>query len=115
MARVYGIQKRLGQNGLDEKAIKEIIGNGNLVQIIERMEKSLDPDTLHQLLDSQGCTGGKAYLKRCEKIGKEIADKTLGEKVAHVNDISSDSEQIILNADNTLTVILSFGGNERYK
>jgi ribosomal protein L18 len=79
------------------------------------MENTLDPDTLHQLLDSQGCTGGKEYLKRCKKIGKEIADKTLSKKIAHANNISSDDEKVILNADNTLTVILSFNGNEKYK
>ena len=115
MARVYGIQKWLGQNGFDEKAIKAIIGNGNLVNVIERMENTLNPDTLHQLLDSQGCTGGKEYLKRCEKIGKEIADKTLNERIAHVNNISSDAEKVTFNADNTLTVILSFNGNGKYK
>jgi len=115
MARVYGIKKGLAQNNVDDKTTKEIIGNGNLINVIERMENTLDSDTLHQILDSNACTGGKKFLKQCEKIGKEIADKTLSERIAHVNSISSDSEKIILNADNTLSVKWSFDNNGKYK
>ncbi len=115
MARVYGIKKGLARNGVDERVIKEIIGNGNLVNVIERMKNTLDFDTLHQLLDSCACGGGKEYGERLKKIGKEIADKTLSEKIAHVNNISSDSEKVILNADNTLSVIWSFDNNGKYK
>jgi hypothetical protein len=115
MARVYGIKKGLAQNDVDDKTIKEIIGNSNLVNVIERMENTLDSDTLYQVLDSCACGGGKEYGERLKKIGKEIADKTLSEKIAHVNNISSDSEKIILNADNTLSVIWSFNNNEKYK
>lgn len=115
MARIYGIKKRLAQNEVDDKTIKEIIGNGNLVHVIERMEKTLDSDTLYQILDSCACGGGKEYGKRLKRIGKEIADKTLREKITHVNNISSDSEKIILNADNTVSVIWSFDNNGKYK
>lgn len=115
MARIYGIKKRLAQYNIDDKVIKEIIGNGNLVNVIERMESSLDSDTLHQILDSCACGGSKEYLKQCEKIGKEIADKPLSEKIAHINDISSGSDKIILNADNTLSVTWSFDNNGKYK
>ena len=34
MARIYGIEKSLAENGFDDKTIKEIIGNGNLIDII---------------------------------------------------------------------------------
>ncbi|WP_313755947.1 hypothetical protein [Tissierella sp.] len=115
MARVYGIKKGLAKNNVDDKTTKEIIGNSNLVNVIERMENTLDSDTLHQILDSNACTGGKEFLKRCEKIGKEIVGKTLSERIAHVNSISSDSEKIILNADNTLSVKWSFDNNGKYK
>lgn len=115
MARVYGIKKGLAENGVDDITIKEIIGNGNLVNVIERMENTLDSDTLHQILDTNACTGGKESLKRSEKTGKEISDKTLSEKIAHVNNISSDSEKILLNADNTLSVKWSFDNNGKYK
>ena len=115
MARVYGIKKGLVKNNIDEALIKEIIGNGNLIDITTRMESSLDTEMMIQILDSTACTGGREYLKRCEKIGREISDKSLNEKLAHINNISSDSEKIILNADNTLTVILSFNCNGKYK
>nr|HML48614.1 hypothetical protein [Clostridia bacterium] len=115
MARIYGIKKRLERNNVDEKTIKEIIGNGNLVNVIERMEKTLDSDALYQILDSCACGGGKEYGERLKRIGKDIADKTLSEKITHVNSVSSDSEKIILNADNTLSVIWSFGSSGKYQ
>ncbi len=115
MARIYGIKKRLEQNHIDEKTIKQIIGNGNLINTITQMEKLLDPDMMHDILDSQACSGGKDFIKRCEKIGKEIADKTLSEKISHINSISPDSEKIVLNAENTLTVVWSFNDKEKYK
>ncbi len=34
MARVYGIKKKLSQNNVDEKIIKEIIGNEDLVMLL---------------------------------------------------------------------------------
>lgn len=115
MARIYGIKKGLAQNNVDNETIKEIIGNGNLVNVIERMENILDSDTLYQILDSCACGGGKEYGERLKKTGKEIADKTLREKIAHVNNISSGSETITLNADNTLSVVWSFDNNGKYK
>ena len=114
MARVYGIEKSLTEYGFDNKTIKEIIGNGNLVNVIERMEKTLDPDVLHEILDRHACGGGKDFIARMKKIGKEIADKSLSEKIAHVNSISSDSEKITLNADNTLSVKWCFDNNGKY-
>jgi hypothetical protein len=114
MARVYGIKKGLAQHEVDDTTIKEIIGSSNLVNVIERMENALDADTLYQILDACACGGGKEYIERLKKIGREIAEKTLREKIAHVNSISSDAEKIILNADNTLSVIWSFDHNEKY-
>lgn len=115
MARVEGIKKSLSENGFSDKTIKEIIGEGNLVNVIERMEKTLDSDTMRQILDSHACSGGKEFISRCKKTGKEIEDKTLSEKIDYVNKISSGSEKIILNADNTLSVIWSFDNNGKYK
>ena len=115
MARVEGIRKSLVKKGVEDKTIKGIIGNGNLVNVIERMEKALDSNSCQEILDSHACTGGNEYLKRCEKIGKEIADKPLIEKIDHINNISSEAEKIILNADNTLSVIWSFDNNGKYK
>jgi hypothetical protein len=115
MARIYGIKKRLEQNGFDEQMIKEIIAGGNLVNTITQMEKLLPSDTLHDILDSQACLGGKDFLKRCEEIGKEIADKTLSEKIDHINSISSESEKVTINDDGTLTVRWSFENGGKNK
>lgn len=114
MASVYGIRKRLEKNSIDKEMIKEITGNGDLISIIEKMEKLLKPEIMHQILDSCACGGGKKFIKRCEKIGKEIAGKTLSEKIEYVNSIS-DAEKIFLNADNTLTAKWSHVDNGRFR
>jgi len=115
MARVYGIEKTLTEYGFDDKTIKEIIGNRNLINVIERMEKTLEPDIMHEILDRHACRGGKDFIARMKKIGKEIAKLSLTEKVAHVNNISFEFEEIILNDDNTLSVKWSFDNNGKYK
>jgi len=114
MARVYGIKKRLTNYGFDEKAIKEIIGNGDLVDIIKRMEKLLDPDLTREILDSCACGGGKEYIKKCEQTGRELAGKELTEKINHLNS-APDSTMLTLNRDNTITGVMSFGDSGRYK
>jgi len=115
MARVDGIKKSLLKRGFDESAIKDITRGGNLVHVIEQMEQALDVDTLREILDSHACSGGKEYLTQMKKIGKEISDKTLCEKITHVNSISSAEENIILNKDNTLSVKWAFGNNGKYR
>jgi hypothetical protein len=115
MARIDGIKKRLEQNNFDKQMIKEIIAGGNLVHVITQMEKLLEPDMYHDILDSCACRGSKNFIKQFEKIGKEIADWTLSEKIDHVNSISSESEKIVLNEDGTLTVRWSFENGEKYK
>lgn len=115
MARVYGIKKRLEQNNVDKKTIKEIIGNGDLVDIILRMEKLLDLDIMRQILDSCGCGGGRDYIKKCEKIGKELAGKSIDEKANHLNNNIFDSEKIVLKGNNLLTGTFLYNENEKYK
>ena len=114
MAKVYGIQKRLEKNNVDGGLVKEIIGNGDLINAIEKMEKLLEPEMMHEILDSCACKGSKEFIKQCEKIGKELAGKTLSEKIEYVNSIS-DTEKIFLNADNTLTVRWSHVDNRRFR
>ena len=114
MARIDGIEKRLKKRNIDEKIVKEIIGDGDLVNIIKRMEKSLDPDTMYEILGSCACTGGKTHLKYCENIGKEFAGKTLKEKIDCLNK-DSDSEKITLNSADTITFILSNKDNSKFK
>jgi hypothetical protein len=115
MAKIYGIKKDMEKYNVDEKIRKEILSGGNLVNTIQKMEELLPPDMMHEMLDSHGCGGGKDFLARVKKIGKEIADKTLGEKIDHINSTSSESEKVTLNDDGTLTVQWSFENGEKYK
>ena len=115
MARVYGIKKRLEQRGFDEASIKEIIGNGNLIGIIERMEKLLEYDVMQEILDSCACGGGSVFIKHCQKIGKEILGRPLSEKIKHINETSPDSENIELMADDIMRGTLSFGEDGKHK
>ena len=115
MARVYGIKKRLEKNNFDDEFIKEIIGNGDLIDITLRMEKLLDHDMMRQILESCGCLGGKEYLKQCEKVGKEMAGKALEEKLDTINNEDHDFYTMTLNDDNTLTIKMCFKGDGKYR
>lgn len=101
MARVYGIRKKLAEQNIDEKLVKEIIGNGDLVDIITRMEKLLDPKTTYQILDSCACGTGLKEIKGIKEIKAETLKEKV-EKVAHLEDYHSDWN-LSLNQDNTLT------------
>jgi len=85
------------------------------VNIINRMEKSIDPDTMYQILESCACTGGKKYLEQCKKIGKNIAAKTLKEKIDYLNNNSDLGEMWTLKGANTLTFMMPIKDNDRYK
>ena len=115
MARIYGIKKRMAGYGFDEKRIKEIIGNGDLVDVIARMETLLEPGMMHEILDSCACLGGQKYLDQCKKTGKELAGKSLEEKIDHLNSHVFFSERIALNGNNLLTGAFSFPDNEGYR
>ena len=115
MARVYGIQKRLPKYGADEKETKEIIGDGELTGVIKRMEDSLAPDVARQILDSCACLGNEEFRKKCEKTGKELAGKSMEEKICCVNERGSGSETVALNDDGTLTGTLRWKDGEKYK
>ncbi|HNV06113.1 MAG TPA: hypothetical protein PKH64_08340 [Petrotogaceae bacterium] len=115
MARVYGIKKKLALNNVDEKTIKEIIGNEDLVDVIGRMENLIDSDMMHEILDSCACGGGQEFLNQCKKIGKDLAGKTLDEKIDYLNNYIFHSEKIILNRNNLLTGTFLYKENEKYK
>ena len=115
MARVYGIKKKLALNNVDEKTIKEIIGNEDLVDVIGRMENLIDSDMMHEILDSCACGGGQEFLKQCKKIGKDLAGKTLEEKIDYLNNYILHSEKIILNGNSLLTGTFLYKENEKYK
>jgi hypothetical protein len=114
MARVYGIKKWLENKNTDEKIIKEIIGDGDLINIVKRMEKTFEPDIVYEILGSCACAGGKKYLKYSENTGKEISEKTLKEKADYLNK-NSDSEKITFNNTNILINSLFYKDNDKYK
>ena len=114
MARIYGIKKRLEQNNIDGKMIKEIIGNGDLINTVTKMEQLLDHDMMVEILDSCACLGGREFLRQCEKIGKELAGKSLKEKVDCLNDHVLGSERITLVGNSLLTGTFSYQENEKY-
>jgi len=102
MARVNGIKKRLAEQNIDEDLAKEIIGNGDLVDIITRMEKLLHPEIVYQILDTSACGTSQKELNGLKKIEAETLQKKI-EKIACLGDFHSDWN-ISLNEDNTLTV-----------
>lgn len=101
MARVNGIKKRLAEHSIDENLTKEIIGNGDLVDIIIRMEKLLDPEIVYLILDTSACGTSKKELNGIKKIEAETLQKKI-EKITDLGDFHSDWN-ISLNKDNTLT------------
>jgi len=74
------------------------------------MERLLEPEMMHEILDSCACLGSKEYIKMCEKAGKEVADKTLEEKVNHFSN-EYDYYKITLHDTNTVRVKMSFNDN----
>lgn len=101
MAKVYGIKKRLAEQNIDEDLAKEIIGNGDLVDIIARMEKLLHPEIVYQILDTSACGTSHKELNGIKKIEAETLQKKV-EKIAYLGDFHSDWN-ISLSKDNTLT------------
>lgn len=49
MARLSGIKTKLAKHNIDEKLAKEIIGNGDLVDVTVRMETLLDLEIVYQI------------------------------------------------------------------
>lgn len=101
MARVNGIKKRLIELNLDEDLVKEIIGNGDLVDIIERMEKLLHSEIVYQILDTSACGTSHKELNGIKKIEAETLQKKI-EQIPYLGDFHSDWN-VSLNKDNTLT------------
>lgn len=101
MARVSGLKTKLLKYNIDEKLAKEIIGNGNLVDIITRMEELLDSEITYQILDSSACGTSQKELNGIKKIEAETIDEKIN-KIAQLEDFHSNWN-ISLNQDNTLT------------
>lgn len=113
MARVFGIRKGLEKEKVDPEQIRAIIGGGDLVQVILRMEASLDLARMRRILEACGCTGGKKTLDHCRAVGEQMAGKPLREKIAELNE-TSDGQRMVLNEDHTLTMTMRFVQNGKY-
>ncbi|SHJ48286.1 hypothetical protein SAMN02745248_00258 [Hathewaya proteolytica DSM 3090] len=101
MARLSGIKTKLLKYNIDEKVTKEIIGNGDLVGVIERMEKLLSPEIIYEILDSSACATSKKELNGIKKIEAETLQKKIA-NIALLGDFHADWN-VVLNEDNTLT------------
>jgi hypothetical protein len=112
VARVYGIKKRLAEQNIDEKLTKEIIGNGDLVDITTRMEKLLDPEITYQILDSCACGIGVKEIKGIKEIEADTLKEKIN-KIAYLGDFHSDWS-VSLHQDNTLTAGWTIKENDNY-
>ena len=101
MARVYGITKRLEQNDIAEKIVKDIIGNGDLVDIVTKMEDMLDPEITYQILDSCACRISLKEIKNLKEIKADSLEDKI-RKIPHLKDFHSDWN-VRLDHNNTLT------------
>ena len=114
MACMDGIKKGLEKNNIEADVISKITDK-NLIYAVEQMEKSLDADTLHRILDSCAC-GSEEDEENCNKeINNKFASKTLIEILEPIINQLSDYEKIVINPDNTFSVTWSFLENGKYK
>ena len=112
MARVYGLSSKLKKHNIDEELAKEIIGNGDLVDITMRMEKLLDPEMAYQILDSSACGTSKKELGGIKAIDAETLEERIA-RIALLGDFHSDWN-VALNPDNTLTSGWTIKDDENY-
>ena len=112
MTQIEKIKEKLRYNGISESYITDITESNNLTGIISKMEECLAPDIMQHILDSCAC--GNEFDNECEKTGINTGGLTLSDKINHLISISDDFENIVLNADNTITVTWSFTNNGKY-
>jgi len=112
MARVAGIKKKLEQNSVEESIVKEIIGNGDLVDVITSMENLLDPEITYQVLDSCACGTSIKEIKELKKIDAETIRERIND-IARLDDFHSDWN-VCLNQDATLTAGWIIKENDNY-
>lgn len=112
MARLSGLKTKLPRFNVDEKTAKEIIGNGDLVGIMERMETLLDPDITYQILDSSACGTSQKELHLLKQIEGETLQKKI-KKIASLGDFHS-GWNVSLSNDNTLIAGWSIKDNESF-
>jgi hypothetical protein len=104
MPSINRIQKALLTENVNAKVIEEIIGDGDIVNVIQRMDNLLEPEIKCSILDSCACCtkNSKSRDKKCKDYGKMTAGKPLLEKINSLAGI--DFGMVSLNKDNCLTV-----------
>lgn len=103
------MKTKLSRFNVDEKIAKEIIGTGDLVEIIERMEKLLEPDTTYQILDNSCCDGKTDSFK--EINGETLQEKI--DKIPYLTDFHA-GWNVKLNDDNTLNAGWILKNNDKF-
>lgn len=101
MARVSGLKTKLSRHNIADTLAKEIIGNGDLVDIAIRMETLLDPDTVYQILDASACGTSKKELNGIKRIAADSLQERI-DAMAHVGDFHA-GWNVRLSNDDTIT------------
>ena len=112
--RVIQIKNALNVHNVDEKTIDEIIGDGNLINVIVRMERLLCKHILYKVMEACACETEADLVEPSDKGDNELTGKTINEKIVHLINTAPDFEKIICNADNTLSVTWTFEENGRH-
>jgi hypothetical protein len=112
MARVDTIKKNLGKSNIDENLIKEITSGGNIIDVISRMEKLLDPELTHSILDSHACGTSVREINDIKKIEAGTLRGKI-EKIAGLEDFHKDWN-VSLSPDKTLTAGWILRENDNY-
>ena len=104
MANIKKIKKALENNNINEKIIKSIIGDGEILGVITRLDEMPDKDLARRVLEACACSAktSKSRDKASKEYGKKMAGKTLEEKIDGLGEINLAC--VTLNNDNTLTV-----------
>ena len=104
MPSVNKIQKALLAKNINTETYEKIIGDGDIINVIQRMDNLLEPEIECSILESCACCtkNSKSRDKQCKDYGKMMAGKPLSEKINGLADI--DFGMVSINKDNCLTV-----------
>jgi hypothetical protein len=101
---INAISKNLKEKNVDIKTIEKIIGEGDIANIVQRMDEILDPELKYHVLDACACCTktSKARDKECKEYGKKMVDKSLDEKIKNLSSINFGN--VTLNDNKTITI-----------
>jgi hypothetical protein len=78
------------------------------LEVIERMDAQLDPETRHAIRDACACSKGGWRLKAMQGLAREHSGDTLEEKLAGLREITHMGKPV-LNPDGTITAQIGDG------